>query len=265
MPGGLEPGVGVISWGESELEWGVLSCAHPTAGLGAGGVGSGEHPPTHKAGSHPLWGPQSCSSYCWGHATPCWSGWAQQGQRGPRAGSKAGRPARGARALQGQCAACQGPALRVLDAEPETSAQVLRAGQGWGGEGGGLQGTHAPRSLRRGILKAAGPWQARGVTVWVGGPKPVGLSDAPLPRACAQPSGTPVPLAPASTGAPAPARRGTRCGSMPFPRSRWTARDKAFHFLLFSPPWTCHWLCPTLSAYLSSGCKVSCQHLSTDH
>ena len=207
MPGGLEPGVGVISWGESELEWGVLSCAHPTAGLGAGGVGSGEHPPTHKAGSHPLWGPQSCSSYCWGHATPCWSGWAQQGQRGPRAGSKAGRPARGARALQGQCAACQGPALRVLDAEPETSAQVLRAGQGWGGEGGGLQGTHAPRSLRRGILKAAGPWQARGVTVWVGGPKPVGLSDAPLPRACAQPSGTPVPLAPASTWAPAPARR----------------------------------------------------------
>lgn len=138
---------------------------------------------------------------------PCWSGWAQQGQRGPRAGSKAGRPARGARALQGQCAACRGPALRVLDAEPETSAQVLRAGQGWGGEGGGLQGTHAPRSLRRGILKAAGPWQARGVTVWVGGPKPVGLSDAPLPRACAQPSGTPVPLAPASTGAPAPARR----------------------------------------------------------
>ena len=89
------------------------------------------------------------------------------------------RPAQGARALQGQCAACRGPALRVSDAEPEASAQVLRAGQGWGGEGGGLQGTHAPRSLRRGILKAAGPWQARGVTVWVGGPKPVGLSDAP--------------------------------------------------------------------------------------
>ena len=104
LPGGAQVGAqgsGAGGGGDllggvrAELGWGVLSCAHPTAGLGAGGVGSGEHPPTHKAGSHPLWGPQSCSGYCWGHTTPCWSGWAQQGQRGPRAGNEAGDLLRG--------------------------------------------------------------------------------------------------------------------------------------------------------------------------
>lgn len=163
MPGGLKPGVGVISCGESELSWGRGSC--PVCGSSycrpgrwrshqPGACRSGEHPPTHKAGSCPLWGPQSCSGYCWGLAAPCWSGWAPQvpvqGAPGP------------ACCLSGSSSWGVGCGARGLP------AQALRAGQGWSGEGRGLQGTHAPRSLRRGILKAAGPWQAGSITVWVG-------------------------------------------------------------------------------------------------
>lgn len=124
-PGGC-PGVwsrgGGDLLGASELSCGggpVLSAAHPTAGLGAGGVGSGHHPPTHKAGSCRLWGPQSCSGYCWGHAAPCWSGSAPQGSRGPRTGPQTGRRAPGAGALQGPVLPAAGPAFRVLDVESE--------------------------------------------------------------------------------------------------------------------------------------------------